>query len=218
MPNGVDVEHHRPRPELRRQTRACLHIADEPLVVFVGAFYPWHDLETLLHAFRLILERDGRTKLLLVGDGDTRQRAEDLARGLAVSDSTIFTGRVDHQNIPSLLSAADVAVAPYPRSDVEFWGSPMKIYEYMACGCAIVATSVGQLKQVIQDGTNGILAPPGDPQALAAAIQRLLVNPPLRSRIGIQARNDALSEHSWDGYALQLESVFEGIARTERKR
>ncbi len=213
FPNGVNVERFRPDPEMRLQTRASLGIGDYPLILFVGNFYKWHDVTTLLDAFAKVLEQRSDVHLLLVGDGDRRVAMEQYAAELNVDHAVHFTGLVAHTEVPQLLAAADIAVAPYPPMDTDLWLSPLKLFEYMASGAAIIASNVGQLSEVIIDGENGLLVAPGDGSGLASGIKRLIDDPALRSRLGQRAREDAVIKHSWDHYLSRLERIFAEIVK-----
>jgi glycosyltransferase involved in cell wall biosynthesis len=90
----------------------------------------------------------------------------------------------------------------------EMWLSPMKLFEYMAAGKAVVASAMGQIVDVVRDGENGLLVPPGDETALAEAVGRLLADESLRERLGWQAREDAVRYHSWEQYLSRLEAVL----------
>jgi glycosyltransferase involved in cell wall biosynthesis len=94
--------------------------------------------------------------------------------------------------------------------------SPLKLFEYMASGKAVVASAVGQILQVVEHGGNGLLVPPGDATAMAAAIGRLIEDVELRDRLGRRARQDAVERHSWERYVARLEDVFHR-ARTKRR-
>jgi glycosyltransferase involved in cell wall biosynthesis len=87
----------------------------------------------------------------------------------------------------------------------------MKLFEYMASGKAIIASAVGQITDVIQDGVNGVLVPPGDVLAMATAMDTLIHNTDLRCRLGNQARADAVRDHSWEQYVTRLDRVFRAI-------
>jgi glycosyltransferase involved in cell wall biosynthesis len=142
---------------------------------------------------------------------------EQRAHALGLAHAVRFTGLIGHGAVPDLIAAADVAVAPYPALDRELWHSPLKLYEYLATGTTVVASRSGQVAEVLQDGRNGLLVPPGDPGALAQALMRALDDEVLRSRLGRQAREDAVTRHSWDGYVARLEEVFaDAIARHGR--
>ena len=191
-PNGVDVERFHPSPDLRARARTSLGIGNRPLLVFVGNFFDWHDVPTMLEAFAQLLRTRPDAQLLLVGDGPTRQAMEQRAADLGVAHATRFAGLVGHAEIPALVAAADVALAPYPALDRDLWHSPLKLYEYLASGTAVVASRTGQVGDVVQDDRNGVLVPPGDAGALAAATIRLIDDPALRRRLGRQAREDAV--------------------------
>ena len=211
FPNGVDVQRFRPYPETRAEIRASLGVGADPLIVFVGSFYGWHDVATLLEAFAQVLVTYPWARLALVGDGEQRQAMQQRAFDLGIGHAVQFTGSVPHAEIPRLVSAADIAVAPYPSMKNALWLSPMKLFEYMAAGLAVIASAVGQLEEVIKDGTNGLLVPPGDAAAMAIAIQRLIGDAPLRARLGQQAREDTEQKYSWKQYISRLERLYEAV-------
>lgn len=114
-----------------------------------------------------------------------------------------FTGTVSPDEVPGLLSEMDVAVAPYPEK-ADFYFSPLKVYEYMAAGLPVVASRIGQLDDLIEHGINGLLVPPGDPYALAEALDSLRRDLELRERLGRTARRDVLRDHTWDAVAARI--------------
>ncbi len=210
--NAVDVERFQATPEDARSIRRALGVGDAPLLVFVGNFYRWHDVPAALEAYRTLLETRPELRLALVGDGAERAAMEELARTLGVADRTVFTGRVPHQDVPKYFAAADVALAPYPEMDHAMWLSPLKVYEAMAGGAPVVTSSIGQLEKLVEDGRTGLLTPPGDVPALASAVERLLADPARRERIGRQAREHIVANHSWRRYIERLEAVLEAVA------
>lgn len=211
LANGVNVQLFRPYPEARAQVRAELGIGANPLVVFVGSFFEWHDVATLLDGFAKTLRSYPTARLVLVGEGHQRQAMMQHAAALGIQDAVQFTGLIEHSQVPPLVSAADIAVAPYPLMKHELWLSPLKLFEYMASGTAVVASEVGQVAQVIRDQSNGLLVPPGDSSAMMAALVRLLDDVPLRARLGRQARDDAVQKHSWNQYISRLEKIFTAV-------
>jgi glycosyltransferase involved in cell wall biosynthesis len=213
FPNGVDVYLHRPYPESKLDVRTSLSVTEsDPLIVFVGSFYPWQDVKVLLDAFVQVLTDYPRASLVLVGDGQQRQAMEHYVTDLGISRSVQFTGFLSHTEVSQIVSAADVAVAPYKKMKPElFSGSSMKIFEYMASGTAVIASAQGQINEVVQNDVNGLLVPPGDAPALAASLRKLIDDPDMRSRIGQQARKDAIEKHSWEQHALRLEQVYRSV-------
>lgn len=211
FPNVADVARFRPDPETAVAVRTSLGIGEHPLIMFVGNFYEWHDVTTLLEAFALVLRTAPEARLVLVGDGARRAAMMQRAAELGLADAVTFTGLVAHDAVPRYLAAADIAVVPYPQLEADLWLSPLKLFEYMASGTAVVASAVGHLTQVICHGENGLLVPPGDAPALAAALQRLITDTAVRERLGRQAREDAVRQHSWDHYLSRLEQLFQAV-------
>ena len=186
VPNGVNIELFHPAP-LDAALRARLGLGEGPVLGFVGGLRPWHGIESLPEVLSRVSAKHPGTKLVIAGDGPLR---EPLERGLAergLREQAIFTGALPHEEIPAVIRQFDVALAPYPALDHAFYFSPLKLFEYMACGVAVVAANSGQIADVIRDGENGLLHAPGDLDALAAACDRLLSSPKLRFAISQSA-------------------------------
>jgi glycosyltransferase involved in cell wall biosynthesis len=206
-PNGVDVEKFRPGAGGANE-RVRLGIeADETLVGFVGTFGPWHGVLVLAQAMALV-PQDARVRFLLVGAGSLREEAERIIREAGAGARAIFTGAVEHDRVPALLDACDVLASPHvPLEDgSEFFGSPTKLFEYMAMGKPIVASRLGQIGEVLETEETALLVEPGDARALSDAILRLARTPELRARLGAHARNAAVARHTW---ARNAERVLE---------
>jgi glycosyltransferase involved in cell wall biosynthesis len=178
---------------------------------FVGSLKPWHGLPILIEAFALLHARYPRSRLLIVGDGPERAKLEADAAAHGVTEAVHYTGAVAPSKVPGLVASMDVAVAPYPKLK-DFYFSPLKVFEYMAAGIAVVASRMGQLTQVIRDGVNGILCPPGDAHALAAAMERLRCDPGLRARLGQAARASVLRDYTWDAAAERILRLADAAA------
>lgn len=198
VPNGVNPDRFPPN-----LTPSCPGRAGTFTTGFVGTLKPWHGLPVLVEAFARLHQYNPNARLLIVGDGTERANlAADLStRGLL--EAAHLTGAVDPDEVPGLLASMDVAVAPYPNQP-HFYFSPLKVYEYMAAGLPVVTSRIGQLQELIQDEVNGLLCPPGDAVALAAALDRLRQEPELRARLGQAARQTVLRDHTWDKVARRL--------------
>lgn len=210
MPNGVDVERFGDQYD-PQQARAELGFGTEPIIGFVGSFQLWHGLDLLVESFNQILRDYPGSRLLLVGDGPARPIVERLAQKCGVSQHITITGLIPQERIPQILAAVDVAVIPYPQLPKEMWFSPLKLYEYMAAGKAIVASRAGQIAAVIQDGRTGLLVKPGDAGELAQAIRRLLHDPAERVFLGENASRQAFERHSWESYIKRLEDIYYSV-------
>jgi glycosyltransferase involved in cell wall biosynthesis len=210
MPNAVDPARFpaEPAPALRRSR-------DEPAftVGFVGSLKSWHGLPVLIEAFARFQSRVPDARLLVVGDGPEREPLAAEVRKLGLDAVCHFTGAVEAEKIPGLLAAMDVAIAPYPPLD-NFYFSPLKVYEYMAAGRAVITSGIGQLKLLIRHGGNGLLCKPGDPEDLAAQLARLYGDGALRARLGAAARQTILSGHTWRHAVGRILALAESCRKT----
>jgi glycosyltransferase involved in cell wall biosynthesis len=170
----------------------------------------------LLQAFAVVLKSCPEARLVLVGDGTEREAMMNLAANLGIDHAVRFTGYVTHSEVSRLVNAADIAVVPVPAMKQEMWLSPMKLFEYMASGKAIIASAMGQIVNVITDEQDGLLVPAANAEVLASAIHRLITDPALRARLGQRARVDAVSHHSWEQYLSQLEGIFQNVVNTSK--
>lgn len=197
IPNGVNPDRF---PSIPLKLPSPI---DRFTVGFVGTLKPWHGLPVLIDAFARLDERIPDAQLLIVGDGPERDAlsAELAKRGLQTK--VTFTGAVNPSEVPAWLRKMDAAVAPYPE-EVDFYFSPLKVYEYMATGLPVVASQVGQLTNLIRNGVNGILCPPGDAIALTRALENLWKSPALCTRLGQKARQTVLQHHTWERVAQQI--------------
>lgn len=200
IPNGVDVNRFHP------DVPAVAQSGDQITIGFVGTLKPWHGVSLLLRAFNEIHRTHPRSRLLIVGDGPERSALESETNMLRLRDAVDWTGAVDPEHVPGLVTSMDIAIAPYPRDD-QFYFSPLKVYEYMAAGRAVVASGIGQILRVIEDGVNGIIVPPGNSEAMVSAMTRLASNEVLRCRLGWAARTTIVKNHTWDTVAQKLLNI-----------
>jgi glycosyltransferase involved in cell wall biosynthesis len=199
IPNGVDPERFAAVSAVATRSAE----SDALTLGFVGSLKPWHGLDRLIDAFAVFRYRHPASRLLIVGDGPERAACEERASALGLDASLIFTGAVPAEQVPGLLAAIDIAVAPYPPS-AGFYFSPLKVYEYMAAGRAVVASRIGQIDGLIEDGVTGRLYPPGDQGALIEVLDQLARSPDERARLGAAARAKVSAEHTWRSVAQRI--------------
>jgi len=209
-PNAVDVQLFQPDvggAEVRRQ----LGIGQTELLAgFVGTFGPWHGVVQLAQAIKSLPE-NLPVRFVLVGSGSLHGEVERLLSGERARKKVIFTGAVAHDRVPALLDACDILVAPHvPLADgSDFFGSPTKIFEYMAMGKAIIASRLGQIGEVLVDHETALLVEPGHIDALRAAIMNLVGSSDLRAQLGANARAAAVREHTWTHNAQRVLDAYE---------
>jgi glycosyltransferase involved in cell wall biosynthesis len=207
-PNGVDIDVFHPDCG-GHELRVALGIDDKIVVGFTGTFGPWHGAPVLAEAAALI--QDSRCHFLFIGDGDERTATESIIARAGKRERATFTGRVAHNRVAAYLDACDILVSPHVRlaDGSEFFGSPTKLFEYLAMSRAVVASRLGQIASVIADGENGLLVEPNDADALAQAIERLAGDEALRHRVGAAARQTVIEQYTWRHNAAR---VFEAVA------
>jgi glycosyltransferase involved in cell wall biosynthesis len=173
IPNGIDADPFRRSIDRSLKLEELGLPADCPIIGIGARLAPEKGFEHLLEAVRLMRAEFPELRLLIAGKGPLQAELEALTRAKGISDSVLFLGL--RHDMPELLKLFDV----YVLSSLSE-GLPMGLLEAMAAECPIVSTSVGGIPSVIEDGVNGFLVPAGDPEALAAAIARLLRDPQMR--------------------------------------
>lgn len=218
-PNGVDTHIFRPQVGGAAKRDELGVKQDEQLVGFVGTFGPWHGVLVLAKAIKLI-PREVPARFLLVGAGALHGEMRNLLAVEEESGRVIFYGGVPHDQIPALLDACDVLVSPHVplAAGAEFFGSPTKLFEYMAVGKGIVASRLGQIGEVLSDGETALLVEPGNAEELSAALVRLLKSPKLRESLGTAARQKAISNHTWRRNAQNILDAYTALLSEARNK
>ena len=203
VPNGIADRQAGDRDLIRGR----LGIPAEARVVgTVCALRPQKAVHVALEAVASLLEDHRDLRFLVVGDGPERARLEREAG--ALGDHAILIGRVPPTEIPHFVAAMDVLVC-----SSSFEGTPLAVLEWMSAGKAIVATRVGGIPEVIDDGVEGLLVPPGDPASLARAVRRLLDDPDQRERLGSAARRRQQAFFRLDQTTAVLQQLYEDLYR-----
>ncbi len=172
---------------------------------FTGFVRPWHQLD---RALRVIADnRDRNWHLLLVGDGPDRPRLEALAAELGIADRLSVTGIVERANMPELVQRFDVALQP----DVVAYASPLKMFEYMAMGKAILAPDTENIREILQDERNALLFENEDASFMAKLLL-LCEDDALRANLGESAR-ESINERDffWDKNAEKIVQQIDSI-------
>ena len=177
FPNAVAIE---------RYPMRSRHAPVKPVAVFTGRVRPWHGIEAVAAAWRLL--GDAAPALVVAGDpGEARAVLEEVGAALL--------GPIPHSQVPAVLAEADIGLAPYATDAPEYF-SPLKLFEYMAAGLAVVAGELPATRRLVS-GEQAVLVPRGDPEALAAAVAGLAADAPRRERMGRAARALVAGAHTW---------------------
>lgn len=215
VPNGVDTSRFAPvdrDPELARSAGldGCF------VVGFVGSMRKLEGLGTLLDACHLCQQEGARIGLALVGDGPDRTGLEQQATRLALKN-VVFTGQVRHAEVSSWYSVMDVVAYPRVRAVINERVTPLKPLEVMAMGKVCIASDVGGLTELIEDGVTGVIFSSGNARSLADAIMRLREDDVLRATLGSAAQDYVKREREWSQIvAAYLEIYHSLIGRRSR--
>jgi D-inositol-3-phosphate glycosyltransferase len=215
IPPGVDTGHFYPIPSDEAKLFVGLK-PDDRMVLFVGRIEPLKGVETLIRAMSCLRLRDDQRPVHLAiigGEPDATpvemsaemSRLRQLCDDLKMDQSVIFLGKRRQDTLQYYYSAAEVVVMP---SHYESFG--MVALEAMACGTPVIASEVGGLGFLVQDGTTGFTVPDGEPDVLCDRLSLLLGDPELRSRMGGCAAEYA-QDYSWDKIAIRIAGVYEEL-------
>lgn len=221
-PNGVDCDEYAPpSAEERKEIRDSLGLRDEPVIGFIGTFGGWHGIDVLAAALPKICRRAPEAKFLLIGDGNLKHLVLDAIKGNTLEARVVDVGRTEQRVGARLLKAADIFVSPHSSHMVDspFFGSPTKLFEYMALGRGIVASDLEQLGIVMSPALRpsdfgsgpvrvrdqrGVLCKPGDVDEFVAGVLALVGNPEVAAALGRNARAAALAHYSWQQHVARL--------------
>lgn len=222
-PNGVDPEAYAPAPvETKDAIRAELGFgADHRVIGMIGTFGGWHGIDVLAGSLAKICRQAPDARFLMIGDGNLKHLIDDQVREHGLEEAVVSVGRVPQTEGARLLAACDVLVSPHSThmADSKFFGSPTKLFEYMAMGAAIAASDLEQIGLVLSpafrhdaapeeaDGVTdqrAILCPPGDVEAFVTAVLTLVQRPELGQRLGANARAAVLEHYAWERHVERL--------------
>ncbi len=183
--------------------------AGEPVTLgFVGFVRAWHGLDEVIR--EIAARREMALKLTVVGDGPVRGELEAQAASLGISERLDFKGVVPHAAVPGYVAGFDIALQP----KVTEYASPLKIFDYMAAGRAIVAPDQPNIREILTHERTALLFDPDAPGAMWAAVARLIEDEALRLRLGAAARAELEArDYTWRGNARRVAGIAETIRR-----
>lgn len=205
IPNGVDRRHFCPSVD-GRAVRQKLGLDNAVVVGFVGWIRPWHGVEALIDAVAGLVAAFPAVHLMLVGDGPAVPDLKEQASRLGLAKHVLFTGAVPVTEVPYYIAAMDVAVQP----DVTEYASPIKLFEYLAMGRAVVAPAKPNIREIVTHTEDAMLFEPGDVEALRNCLGQLLDKPDLRSVLARRAAKVVENRgYFWEANAAAVLAIVE---------
>ncbi|KMP11482.1 hypothetical protein UR09_03175 [Candidatus Nitromaritima sp. SCGC AAA799-A02] len=206
IPNGIDMDRFNPLDRAVARKEVGLP-PERSVLLTVGSLGAYKGHDYLIQALPEILKENKDVHLVIVGGGETRSRLESTAASLNLEDRVTLAGLQKEESIPAWFNAADIFVLPSLRE-----GTPNVLLEAMACQLPVVATPVGGIGQLIENGRNGLLIPPESSTDIAQSVISLLKDKNLRESMGRSARETILSQYgTWNRQANLLKSLYNRI-------
>jgi glycosyltransferase involved in cell wall biosynthesis len=178
------------------------------VVGFVGTMNRWQGIDRFPGVIRTVLAARDDVSFLFVGDGEFRAELEQFCKSEGFADRVVFTGRKPHDEVSGLVAAMDITVLLNSNA----YGSPMKVFEYLAMGKSVIAPSVEPVLEVLRDNETGFLIAPGDASAMAERILQLAGDPELRQRLGRAGRAYVIATHTWARNAAAILEAYGQLA------
>ena len=208
-PNGVNPDTYSPHID-GRAIKEQLQCQNKLILGFIGTFGKWHGAEVLAQGFSALIKKypvyRDKLHLMMIGEGLTLPLVQDIVKANHMKDLVTFTGTIPQANSPSYLAACDILVSPHvPNSDgSKFFGSPTKLFEYMAMGKGIVASDLDQIGEVLHHKQTAYLVKPGDIADLTQGLKTLIDHPDLCKTLGENARKDVIKNYTWKKHTRKI--------------
>lgn len=208
-PNAANIDKFSYTPEQRAQARTRWKLDNKVVCGYLGAFVPWHAIDKFVYAIADQLKQNPDLVLLLVGDGATYPEVDKFVKERGLSNQVIMTGRVPHDDVPGLLAAMDMAILPSAGD----YTSPVKLFEFMACGIAPIAPNFLPIQEVLKEGQTGWTFTADN---LDRAVDMVLTksrNIDELKQVGKAARAYIAAERQWRNNVVQLVDFVMSLKR-----
>jgi len=205
--NAANIDKFSPTPEQRAAARAKWKLDGSVVCGYLGAFVPWHAIDQFVYKIADRLKANPQLKLLLVGDGATFPTVQEFVQKNGLQDQVVMTGRVSHDEVPGLLAAMDMAVLPSAGD----YTSPVKLFEFMACGIPPVAPDFVPIREVLKEDETGWMFKAGDLESAVQMVLRRSQDSDNLRRVGQAARAYIARERQWRNNILQLVDFRERV-------
>lgn len=201
------------RPLDRRIMRRRLNLEENiHYVGFVGNFAPWQGVDYLIEAIPKVIRKIPDIQFLLIGGGILKKQLKEKVIKLGIEKFTRFMGYVSYHQVPAYINSFDLCVAPFTaKRNIEIGCSPLKLYEYLACGRPVIASDIKGVGDLLEKNNCGLAIKPENPDALAKGIIQLIKNKDLREKMGRNGRRIVESEYNWQNAARKTIEIFQSL-------
>jgi glycosyltransferase involved in cell wall biosynthesis len=208
--NGANIAISRPV----KKEDACRALGFDPdriYFVFVGSLKKWHGLENAISVIEGLIKEENNLRLLIIGDGPQKPHLQEIVRKSGLEGNVIFFGKVRFSQVALYIGTSTACLALFDRERNDRTGlSPLKIFEYMACGKPVVTTDVGNLRRIIDRHNCGLVVQPGDIDAMSEALMKLVRDPDLAKALGENGRKAAVAYYSWSAISKEVLDIMIG--------
>ena len=213
--NGANPEFSRPMDKADCRNQLGLPL-DGNYLVFVGSLKQWHGIDQLVPLMPALVAECPGLHLLIVGDGDKRDELKRRIDDLQLGRNIILAGRVPFERVPIYINAGDICLAPYFEEGLNETGiSPLKIFEYMACGRPIITNPVGGLDALFREHEVGVMIHSMNPQDWEKPIRDLLGDPEKMKTLGDNGYRAVQTQYSWEAVCKKIENTLERLVSSK---
>lgn len=212
VPNGANVDLFKPIKNAKEKLNLDLNYK---YVGFVGNLAPWQGVKYLIKAAPEIIKKESRAKFLIVGDGILRKKLEEMVRELGLENYFTFTGNVEYKKVPLYVNSFDICIAPFSGKDKLnlALGSPLKIFEYLACNKPVVASDIDGVNTIPNYKDFILPVPPKNTRKLSEETVFLLRNKKIALNMANIGRKTVLDCYSWKAIAKKIEKICKEIKK-----
>ncbi|MCW2748912.1 MAG: hypothetical protein JWR83_22 [Aeromicrobium sp.] len=210
VPNGVDTERFRPLPRDEELARSY-GLEDKVVIGYLGSLNWYEGHELLFEAFARVHQRHPQARLLIVGDGARLTHLKRLRAQLGLEEEILMPGSVPFEQVEAHYSIVDIAPVTRLSSPVTESVSPLKPFEAMAMGKTVLSSDVAIMTEIVDDGRTGLLFRKDDVDSLVEALDRLVADPDLLTRLGAAAREWVAAERDWRTLAKRVAAVYRDL-------
>lgn len=199
IPNGVDTNFFDPKKYFAEQIKSHMRMNGKKICAYCGRLDSWAGTNVVLQLSKAFTAKDPNTSFLIVGSGEEK---------VLSAENIVAVGGVAYEKVPRMLAVADVVLVPFPDNEVSRAASPLKLFEGMAMGKAIVASDVNGIREVLSHRENGMLVNPTDIAKWDEAVTELLNDGSMARRLGENARIVARKKYDWERLAAEYERIL----------